>query len=245
MAGPALDAATELPVLRSHYKAKIDAVSPEWCRTTFEREHDDCFVGISLDNSNFVRSKLFAILEWITRRFRRCTVLIGDSIHRITLETTHELAPEVALDEALRRGRAFVEHERHVFDWFAGHTEFRFVNCSEVQTWAGYAGYHDRLRALFESDHGFRASVEWFGRSYHGKHSQGVSDGERARRIARSSEYFLEEFAVFACLRERGLRVMVYPGSFSTLTEIARGTYPSAPPELRELVVVSLHMRGR
>jgi hypothetical protein len=60
-----------------------------------------------------------------------------------------------------------------------------------------------------------------------------------------SSEYFLEEFAIFACLKRQGLPVMVYPGSFSTLSEIARGEHPGAPEELRDLIVVSLHLKGR
>jgi len=38
---------------------------------------------------------------------------------------------------------------------------------------------------------------------------------------------------------------MVYPGSFSTLAEIAECQHPDAPRELRDLVVVSLNLRGR
>lgn len=227
------------------YRAKIDAVSPESQRATFEAEHDECFLGVSLENSNFVRPKLFAILEWISRRFSRCTVLIGDSIHRITLETTRQLPPEVAAAEALRLGVEFREAEHHVFEGFAGRVQFSFVMCSEIQSLDLYTAHHTHLRALYREEPGFRASVERFGRSYHGKHSHAVSESELERRVARSSDYFLEEFAIFACLRERGLKVMVYPGSFSTLAEIADGLYPSAPAPLRDLVVISLHMKGR
>lgn len=229
----------------SRYRAKIDAVSPESRRATFEAEHGECFLGVSLENSNFVRPKLFAILEWISRRFPRCTVLIGDSIHRITLETTRQLPPHLAEEEALQLGRTFREEERHVFDGFSGLTQFSFVMCSEIQVLDTYAEHHTHLRSLFEQDSAFRASVERFGRSYHGKHSHEISEQELERRIARSSDYFLEEFAIFACLRERGLAVMVYPGSFSTLSEIAAGMYPEVTAPLRDLVVVSLHMKGR
>lgn len=229
----------------SRYRAKIDAVSPASRRATFEAEHDECFLGVSLENSNFARPKLFAILEWIARRYARCTVLIGDSIHRITLETTKQLAPEVARAEALRLGRAFLDEERLVFEAFAGSTRFSFVTCDELQASARYAYFHAALRALHDRDAAFRASVERFGRTYHSKHAGALPEAELARRIARSSDYFLEEFAIFSCLRERGLGVMVYPGSFSTLAEIAAGAYPEAPAPLRDLVVVSLHMRGR
>ncbi len=227
------------------YRAKIDAVSPESQRSTFEAEHEECFLGVSLENSNFVRPKLFAILEWISRRFSRCTVLIGDSIHRITLETTRQLPPDVAAAEALRLGAEFREQEQHVFEGFAGRVGLSFVTCSELQQLERYTVYHAHLCSLFQEDPEFRASVERFGRNYHSKHSQSISALERERRVARSSDYFLEEFAIFACLRERGLKVMVYPGSFSTLAEIADGLYPSAPAPLRDLIVISLHMKGR
>lgn len=240
-----LDAAIVEPEKPTRYRAKIDLVSPQARRATFEHEHDHCFLGISLENSNFTPAKLHAILEWTARRFSHCTVLIGDSIHRITLETTKRLAPDDALFEALRLGALFVTEMAGVFDEFRALTDFAFVTCGEIQTSPAYVDYHARLRALFRTDHAFRASVERFGRDYHTKHSQDVSGAERARRIDRSSDYFLEEFAIFACLKRRGIGVMVYPGSFSTLAEIAEGEHTGAPQELRDLVVVSLHMRGR
>jgi tRNA-dependent cyclodipeptide synthase len=200
----------------TRYRAKIDSVSPVSRRETFE-QNEACFLGISLENGNFVRPKLSGILEWIARRFARCTVLVGDSIHRITLETTRGLSPRAALAEGLRLGRAFVEREREVFNGFGDQTRFSFRSCSEVQTWDAYAAYHRRLVGLYQTDERFRSSVESFGRRYHGKHSTDLPEAEREWRVQRSSEYFLEEFAIFACLREQGTQVMVYPGSFSTL----------------------------
>lgn len=38
---------------------------------------------------------------------------------------------------------------------------------------------------------------------------------------------------------------MIYPGSFSTLTEIADGKYPNILQELKELTVVSLQLKKR
>lgn len=242
---PTISPVTPATVTRpACYRAKIDSVSPASRRDTFE-QHEECFLGISLENSNFVRAKLSGIVEWIARRFARCTVLVGDSIHRITLETTRGLAPDAALAEGLRLGREFTDRTRDVFDGFADRTRFSFLTCGEVQTTAAYAAYHDQLVELYRTDERFRASVESFGRKYHAKHSTGMSEAELERRIQRSSDYFLEEFAIFACLRQQGTQVMVYPGSFSTLAEIADGQHPDAPQELRDLVVVSLSLRGR
>ncbi|MGW2410532.1 tRNA-dependent cyclodipeptide synthase [Streptomyces sp. NPDC001739] len=235
---------TSLPSHRRRYKTEIAFVSPVSGRHTFE-EHSNCFLGISLENSNFRPIKVRSMAEWISRRFSRCTVLVGDSIHRITLESTRGLCPPEALTEALRLGREFIDEQAHIFDDFRDRTDFTFINCSEVQTSGPYQSYHRTLRDYFSQDVNFRTSVEAFGRRYHSKHSNGASEAELERRIQMSSDYFLEEFAIFCCLKERGLPVMLYPGSFSTLSEIAAGEHEGAPKELRDLIVVSLKLQGR
>nr|VFK65759.1 MAG: tRNA-dependent cyclodipeptide synthase [Candidatus Kentron sp. UNK]VFK71558.1 MAG: tRNA-dependent cyclodipeptide synthase [Candidatus Kentron sp. UNK] len=145
----------------NRYKAKVDRVSPHSKRHAFER-FDSCFLGVSLQNRNFVRPKLAGVVQWIGRRFPHCTVLIGDTIHRITLEVTQGLVPEVALEEALALGREFIERERRVFERWSGQTEFSFVTCGEIQQRPAYGGYHRHLVRLFETDIPFNESVESF-----------------------------------------------------------------------------------
>lgn len=235
---------TSPPSHRRRYKTEIASVSPASSRPTFE-EHSDCFLGISLENSNFRPIKVRSMAEWISRRFSRCTVLIGDSIHRITLESTRDLRPPESLTEALHLGHEFINSQSHIFDDYRDRTDFNFIKCSEVQTWDAYQRYHQALWDYFTEDVNFRTSVEAFGRRYHSKHSNDASEAELERRIQMSSDYFLEEFAIFCCLKERGLPVMLYPGSFSTLSEIAAGEHEGAPKELRDLIVVSLKLQGR
>ncbi|MEU6994060.1 tRNA-dependent cyclodipeptide synthase [Streptomyces sp. NPDC046465] len=232
------------PTRRTRYKAEIASVSPDTSRNTFE-QYETCFLGVSLENSNFTTPKLASMVKWVSRRFGRCTVLIGDSIHRLTLESTQALPPARARERALELGRHFVEAEEKVFDEYHDRTDFTVLNCSEVQSGERYAEFHSKLRAFFDEDEAFRSSVEAFGHAYHRKRSYGISKTEWEKRIQMSNDYFLEEFAIFACLKEQGLPVMVYPGSFSTLSEIAKGDHPGAPEELRDLIVVSLHLKGR
>lgn len=232
------------PTRRTRYKAEIASVSPDSSRSTFE-QLETCFLGVSLENSNFTTPKLTSMVKWISRRFARCTVLIGDSIHRITLESTQGLPPDRARERALELGRRFVEAEERVFDEYRESTDFTVLTCDEVQAGERYAEFHSKLRAFFDEDEAFRSSVESFGHAYHRKRSYDISDVEWEKRIRMSNDYFLEEFAIFACLKEQGLPVMVYPGSFSTLSEIAKGEHQGAPEELHDLVVVSLHLKGR
>lgn len=232
------------PRRRARYKTEVASVSPESSRNTFE-QYDTCFLGVSLENSNFTTMKLASMAKWVSRRFAKCVVLVGDSIHRITLESTRGMEPREAREHAVELGRHFERTSHEVFDEYRESTHFTTLTCGEVQTWDEYAEFHNKLRAFFDENESFRSSVASFGRAYHGKRAQGINREELERRIRMSSDYFLEEFAIFACLRLRGLPVMVYPGSFSTLSEIAKGLHPGAPEELRELIVVSLHLKGR
>lgn len=229
---------------RTRYRTAIHSVSPAAHRNTFE-DHEACFLGVSLDNSSFTPAKFDSMLKWVSRHFSRCTVLIGDSIHRLTLASTRGMNPDQALEHALDLGRQFIHAQQPVLDSYRAVTDFTVVTCSQVQETEEYAEFHYELRTLFTKDDAFRASVEAFGRAYHAKRSPTVSAAERQQRIDTSSAYFLEEFAVFCYLTRRDLPVMVYPGQFVTLAEIAAGLHPQAPDELRDLTLVSLRVQGR
>ncbi len=228
----------------SKYRAKTDSVSPHSARTSFE-QLDSCFLGISLENKNFTPEKLRALAKWISRRFSYCVVLVGDSIHRLNLEITRSLEPKSALQEALKDGRSFIEENEHIFHNFGGQTKFTFETCSQIQESQEYTNFHRYLQSFFDSNADFRASVEDFGRKYHTRRRTDISDFLLEQRIHKSAEYFLEEFAIFACLQRRGFSVMVYPGSFSTLTEVVNGKYPDLFEEIKQLIIVSVHFKTR
>jgi tRNA-dependent cyclodipeptide synthase len=226
------------------YRAEVHFVSPPTARKSFE-EHDTCFLGVSLENQNFTPPKFKALVIWVSRRFANCAVLVGDGIHRITLEMARSMSPATASIEAVQLGDEFIKENSAVLNEFREQTDFWFLKCSDVQRSAAYADYHRRLRGYFEDNEEFRESVYEFGRNYHRNRSDGLAEAELRFRIGRSCDYFLEEFAIFCCLKERGLPVMVYPGSFSTLREVACGIHPGVPAELRDLIVVSLDLKGR
>ena len=226
------------------YKAKIASVSPLEKRNGFELS-ESCFLGISLENSHFYPQKLAGILEWIARRFTRCTVLVGDSIHRLTLQSVHKVQPSVALAAALELGERFLQENRPVFECFSSATRFNFLTCHRVQEQVGYGYFHRELVQLYRTDARFNQSIKGFAEHYLRKKIDVLEPAERARQVGFSADYFLEEFAIFACLQQQGHSVMVYPGSFSTLSEIAQGLHPRAPDELKALTIVSLCVKGR
>lgn len=226
------------------YRAKVDFVSPQSRRNTFELEYE-CFLGVSLENRNFEPVRFHSLLEWVSHRFSKCKILVGDSIHRLTLESCSGMSAHEAHDRALRLGRDFMEENRDIIAGYQSLTRFEFITCREIQQTPEYSAHHRAITDYFHCSPTFRESVESFGLRYHRNRWDMLSEGERAYRLNNSSIYFIEEFAIFACLVNQGITVMIYPGSFSTLAEIADNKFPGVSKELESLCVVSLHFKKR
>lgn len=228
----------------TRYRAKIDFVSPQSRRDTFELE-DECFLGVSLENRNFEPARFRSLLGWVSRRFSRCKILIGDSIHRLTLESCSHMSTREAYDRALRLGGDFMDENRDIIAGYRSLTRFEFITCHEIQKTAKYSAHHRAITDYFRRSRAFRESVESFGLRYHRGNWDMLSKVEREYRLRNSSSYFIEEFSIFACLVNQGVTAMVYPGSFSTLAEIADNKFPGVSKELESLCVVSLHFKKR
>ncbi|MDE1495987.1 tRNA-dependent cyclodipeptide synthase [Xenorhabdus bovienii] len=124
-------------------------------------------------------------------------------------------------------------------------TEFIFVTCSEIQNTELYKNYNLKLMNYFYSSKDFKESVENFGKKYHRNKWDNLSESEKKYHLDKSSQYFLEEFSIFACLVKNGSKVMIYPGTFSSLAEIAEGKHKGIIQELENLTVVSLNIKRR
>ncbi|MGG4663462.1 tRNA-dependent cyclodipeptide synthase [Providencia vermicola] len=226
------------------YYAKTATVFPKSARFSFEKKNE-CFLGVSLENENFTSEKFLAMLNWVNQRFRRCNILIGDSIHRITLETNKGLSPEDSLSAALNLGRAYQKQASKILKAKAFYTEFSFITCHALQQTTEYAAFHDKITQSFLLSNKFRVSVEQFSLNYHRHHWKELNESQQQNCINKSSQYFLEEFAIFACLANRGLNVMVYPGTFSSLAEIVNGEHPDIIDELKQMTVISLNIKKK
>ncbi|MBP2168676.1 tRNA-dependent cyclodipeptide synthase [Erwinia toletana] len=232
----------------TRYRATTAQVFPAHLRESIvagcASEHI-CFLGVSLENKNFENNRFSAMLEWIAKRFSACKILIGDSIHRITLEATKGMPADEALEYGLRLGRLFIEENTHLIESFRHKLTCEFITCSEIQRCKDYNKIRLEIDNYFTRSSEFRASVELFGRKYHEKNWQGLHSAELSKRIRRSAEYFLEEFAIFACLAREGIDVMIYPGTFSSLADIAEGKFRGVSKDLEQLKFVSLRLKGR
>lgn len=225
------------------YKAEINNVAPKSARTSFKK-HNRCFFGISLENSNFFRPRLAASLTWINNNFDHCSILVGDSIHRITLQIKHDIKKEQALKKALHLGTEFIDHELATIETLLTDCSFDFVLCSEIQNHPEYQIYHEQLLNVFSQNIRFAQSIKKFANAFVG-YEMTIAPDKYEKFINMSCQYLLEELAIFACLVKKGIPVMIYPGSINTLVEIANGEHSDVPDDLKHLITVALRIKHR
>lgn len=227
----------------TRYRAKIDSCHPATAREILAG-HRSCFLGVSLENRGFSDGKFLGMIEWIGRRCDRCLILIGDSIHRKTIQIRSDLPEQDALDRAIEIGREYRARASALLQSFKFDCSFELESCAEVQCAANYTEYLDIMRRHFSENAAFKASVAAFSESYIEKKGQILPGAGRSATVQLSIEYFLEELAIFACLVERGYPVMVYPGTFSSLEAIVEGQIAGLAA-IAPKALVSLQLKGR
>lgn len=210
------------------------------------RDHR-CYLPVSLETKPFQRPMLDAMVEWISDNFSQCVVLVCDSIHRLTLQIIRNLSEEKAKNKAIKLGEVFIAENRALFeDKMAG--RFKFLKSSTIALEDECAVYQQALLRLFESDEGFKSSINqsaasYVDRRFKNKDSEGISM-TRAEMMELSCKYLIEEMALFSRVIDlEKSTVDVYPGpDLMTFAEIAQGKYPDAPEPLMRRKSIELKL---
>lgn len=205
--------------------------------------NEDCILGVSLESADFHTPKLATIVEWIARHHRHCQVMIGDGLHRITLQMDQHLPEDEALEYSKWLARDFAFTQRAVFKRWESECEFRFVYCSEIQERPEYLGFLRQLSDLYRADADFRRSFGGFSQEFLQRKPQRRSNA--SEHAAMSCQYLLEELAVLSCLSQDRPWTFVYPGSLTILAEIAEGLHPGIPAGLARMDYVELKLKSR
>ncbi|MBD2678593.1 MULTISPECIES: tRNA-dependent cyclodipeptide synthase [Nostoc] len=229
---------------RPKYRVEIAAVIPQFARHKLDI-YEHCFLGISLESENFSIARLIGMTDWISKHFKKCTVLIGDSIHRITLQINQGLNEKQSLNKGLFLGREYVYNANYVFGNYNVSCLFNVIFCSEIQKSEDYFKYYEQLQNILRQNDNFANSVKFSVKEFVLRHFEKNTENFDSY-IELSSRYLLEELAIFACLVKDDLSIMIYPGSLlKILEEIAEGHYSDVPDSLKKIVHVSLHLKRR
>ncbi len=214
-----------------------------------KKEHR-CYLPVSLETTPFQRPMLDAVIDWISDNFSRCAVLVGDSVHRLTLQITRNLSQEDAKTEALRLGEVFTAENRSLFE--AKMTgRYEFLKCSVIEEeHPECADYRETLWQLFNNKNNkdFQISVNESASAYvdrrFEKQDLASISMTRAEMLELSRQYLIEEMTLFATVVQMGWETDVYPGEeLSALAEIANGKYPDVPEPLKRRKNVELKLK--
>ncbi|MEM1169499.1 MAG: tRNA-dependent cyclodipeptide synthase [Cyanobacteria bacterium P01_H01_bin.35] len=228
------------------YKATLAKVFPHSLRNCLS-EHQKCIFAISLGSKNFVyRERLEACIKLISENFPTCLVLIGDSVHRLTIEIRQGIEGDDAWLQAIRTGEEFVNENGLLFEQYSESCQFEFRMASEILERSDFNIYYEELQSLYQKNESFQNMVNSFAETYLNRGEQlEIEKADQLRQKHLATTYLLEESALFTCLVKEGWLVFLYPGSIKTFEEISEGLHPEVPEPLKQMIWVSLRLKKR
>lgn len=229
------------------YKAGFKQVAPA-SAVALQQGGASCMLGVSMGNANFEGARLEASIEWLSDRFERCAIVLGDSVYRLTLELLEGLDEASARERAMREAAEFERLYAPLVRQYGKACAFEFIRFSDVERDPRFARWHQAMRDLAATDAGFARSIEEFAALYLGRGDKLDANPfavppERAAAIARA--YLIEESALFCVLEEMGWPVLVYPGSIASIADLCEGRFAGTPAPLTRMAFVSLDLRKR
>lgn len=209
--------------------------------STGRKANQNCILGVSLESPDFHTSKLITITDWIRNHYAECVVMLGDGLHRITLQLDSNASENEALEHSKWLAQDFVYSHLSVFRLRESNCRFDFVFCSEIQRTSCYRKYYSELCALYKENQELQNSFKTFSSEFLRRKPQ--RQEHAANHMEMSCRYLLEELAVISCLSEDSPCTFVYPGSLTILAEIAEGQHPCVPECLRSIDYVELKLK--
>ena len=202
--------------------------------------------GVALGDPDVEGARLEACIEWLSARFTRCAVAIGDTLYRLTLAALHGVDEEDARERALEAGRTFTETYAPLFRQYSSHCAFEIVPLSSLAAHPDYDRHHADLARLAETDAGMRDAIEaiaprWLG-TLDELDGRALPTAETAWKLA--EKYLVEEGAALAVLAGQGWPVLIQPGSIDRLASMVEGG-PEGSAPLASLALGSLKLGKR
>ncbi len=225
------------------YKVSLAKIFPHSMHSSLS-EYDKCVFPISLGSKNFYSKRIEACIKWISDNFNNCLVLVGDSVHRLTIQVREEVKDDEAWLKAIRTGEKFVNENYLLFQEYSEGCQFQFKMLSEIAKRSDFNIYYEELQGLYRKNESFQSMVNSFAQTYLNRVKQvEVEQVQELKQKHLATTYLLEESALFTCLAKEGWITFLYPGSIKTFEEISEGLHPEVPQALRQIIWVSLRLK--
>ena len=227
------------------YEASLGLVLPRDAADRIEGARAALF-GVALGDPDVEGARLEACVEWLSARYTRVAVAIGDTLYRLTLAALHGVDEEDARERAMAAGRTFIETYAPLFRQYSSHCAFEIIPLSSLAEHPDYAAHHAALARLAETDAGMRDAIEaiaprWLG-TLEELDGRALPTAEKAWQLA--EDYLVEEGAALAVLASQGWSVLIQPGSIERLATMIAGN-PQDHAPLADLTLGSLRLAKR
>jgi len=233
----------------SHFE-NIDSYCVSIVKTTPKVSEEElfsfkqCYLGISIDNPVFYGKSLQALLLWATANFNRSLVVIGDYLRRYNEQIFNGLPGDKAVKASQDAGDLFILQTSQLFEQLDNDkiSITRWKPCLETDNFKKSKAAIDDL---YNSDPNFKTAVirdafSFAKRQAKQKRTLAVPMEDA---IELSSQYLMEEIAVFNALSQQGWNVELYPGpELRVLVEIVKGKYSNIPQGLKKRINVELQI---
>lgn len=209
-------------------------------------ENRKCYIGISLDNKVFYGKSFDILLGWATEKFDSTLIVIGDYLRRYNEYIFNGLEGADAYDKSIKAGDKFLEQASETLKRYAdkGLEITRWKPCIENETFDSNKKIVD---SLYSNDQAFKAAVQKDAFSFikRQQNNTNQSSVSTEKAIELSSQYLLEEIAVFSSLSQQGYKIEIYPGpELHCLLEVAKGNFQAIPPGLKQRINVEVKVQN-
>lgn len=197
-----------------------------------------CAFVISVGSNGPDFDALCAGWDWTEAAFDRCTILLGDSLQRLTIEATEARPPADAAREAASRAGALAARLA------IARPHAPIMRMSEVVRERTFRSRLARFEGVYSATPTFRDMIDADARAFcerQQRHDRLLTSFDAA--LALSVRYLLEEVAIYAVLAENGWLAEAYLGSeLEVLAGFMRGEFPGIAPALEQRTHISLRV---
>jgi len=214
-------------------------ITPTGVENVF-KVYDKCLYGVSVGGENQNINTLLDGYGWASKYFKRCCILLGDSLYRFTIQITQGVEPDQAGRIAHEAG------EKLLNDLLCRFSDVpEVIRCSDIQKLPSFDSYHNTIRSLVATNSRLAESILRDAISFvdrQEKHSRLCIPKQQAIRI--STQYLIEEMGIYGLLSKNGWVVDVYYGKeLPTLARIINGEIEIADNDLKRRINIELRRR--
>lgn len=223
--------ASQFPAQTGPYAVRVkggNSIRKSW------REFNTLRLEISVGQSYHEGEKFYSTLQWAAPRFQHVVILCNDTLQRFNTQFEKELNPIDAFQMAKDEGDEWLSRNiAAISSTLPSYEIFRW------EAWKRAEGYFEalnRTRTLYKSFAPFRDMIDsaiaeiWDRRC---DRSAPYRANRKKEFFALSTDYLIEEVAVFAVAYRNVPGISAYPGSFGDLWKLfLDGKVPQAPEGL-------------